>query len=110
MIERTPEGNQLVQAYGLDALLQEVQELVQRGYVLDYNTNEHYPQQLGHLYVVTMVDPKNQAPVVQEAKSEDVPEVTPELKALQAIVEEGKKPGRKQGSTNGTSVKPKPAA
>ena len=95
MIERTAEGNQLVQAYGLDVLLQEIQELVQRGYVLDYNTNEHYPQQLGHLYVVTLVDPKNQAPVVQPDKPEDVPEVPPELKALQAIVEEGKRPGRK---------------
>jgi len=95
MIERTPEGNQLVQAYGLDVLLQEVQELVQRGYVLDYNTNSHFPQQLGHLYVVTLVDPKNQAPAVQADKSEDAPEVPPELKALQAIVEEGKRPGRK---------------
>lgn len=92
MIERTPEGNQLVQAYGLDVLLQEVQELVQRGYVLDYNTNEHYPQQLGHLYVVTLVDPKQVAPVVEQ---EQAPEVPPELKALQAIVEEGKRPGRK---------------
>ena len=95
MIERTPEGNQLVQAYGLDVLLQEVQELVQRGYVLDYNTNSHFPQQLGHLYVVTLVDPKNQAPVLQEDKPEVASEVSPELKALQAIVEEHKKPGRK---------------
>lgn len=95
MIERTPEGNQLVQAYGLDVLLQEVQELVQRGYVLDYNTNSHFPQQLGHLYVVTLVDPKNQVAQPEQAKQEDTPEVTPELKALQAIVEEGKKPGRK---------------
>lgn len=99
MIERTPENNQLVQAYGLDALLQEVQELVQRGYVLDYKTNAHFPQQLGHLYVVTLVDPKNQAPVVELAKQEDTPEVTPELKALQAIVEEGKRPGRKPKAT-----------
>ena len=96
MIERTPEGNQLVQAYGLDVLLQEVQELVQRGYVFDYNTNSHFPQQLGHLYVVTLVDPKNQAPVLQEDKPEVVPEVSPELKALQAVIEEHKgKPGRK---------------
>lgn len=95
MIERTPENNQLVQAYGLDVLLQEVQELVQRGYVLDYNTNAHFPQQLGHLYVVTLVDPKNQVPVVEPAKQEETPEVPPELKALQAIVEEGKRPGRK---------------
>ena len=109
MIERTAEGNQLVQAYGLDVLLQEVQELVQRGYVLDYNTNSHFPQQLGHLYVVTLVDPKNQVAAPEQVKQEDTPEVTPELKALQAIVEEGKRPGRKQGSTNGTSVKPKTA-
>lgn len=97
MIERTPEGNQLVQAYGLDVLLQEVQELVQRGYVFDYNTNEHYPQQLGHLYVVTLVP--DQAKVVvgpAEARlASDPVEVPPELKALQAIVEEGKRPGRK---------------
>lgn len=94
MIERTPEGNQLVQAYGLDVLLQEVQELVQRGYILDYNTNAHFPQQLGHLYVVTLVDPKKIAPVVEQEK----PAITPDLeslKALQAIVEEGKRPGRK---------------
>ena len=99
MIERTPEGNQLVQAYGLDALLLEVQELIQRGYVLDYNTNEHFPQQLGHLYVVTLVDPKNQVAQPEQAKQEDTPEVTPELKALQAIVEEGKRPGRKPKAT-----------
>lgn len=99
MIERTPEGNQLVQAYGLDVLLQEVQELVQRGYVLDYNTNAHFPQQLGHLYVVTLVDPKNQAGASEPAKQEDTLEVTPELKALQAIVEEGKRPGRKPRNT-----------
>lgn len=99
MIERTPEGNQLVQAYGLDVLLQEVQELVQRGYVLDYNTNSHFPQQLGHLYVVTLVDPKNQVPVVEPVKQEDTLEVPPELKALQAIVEEGKRPGRKPKAT-----------
>lgn len=97
MIERTPEGNQLVQAYGLDVLLQEVQELIQRGYVLDYNTNAHYPQQLGHLYVVTLI-PDHAKVVVGPAEarlaSEPV-EVPPELKALQAIVEEGKRPGRK---------------
>ena len=96
MIERTPDGNQRVQAYGLDVLLQEVQELIQRGYELDYNTNENFPQQLGHLYVVTLVDPKNQAPALQEDKPEVASEVSPELKALQAVIEEHKgKPGRK---------------
>lgn len=97
MIERTPDGNQRVQAYGLDVLLLEVQELIQRGYVLDYNTNEHFPQQIGHIYVVTLVQDQGKAVVgPAEARTDKpMPEVTPELKALQAVIEEGKKPGRK---------------
>ena len=94
MIERTPEGNQVVQAYGLDVLLEEVQELVQRGYILDYATNEHYPQAIGHLYVVTLV--KDQGKQLEKQAPVETPEVTPELKALQTVIEEGRgKPGRK---------------
>lgn len=102
MIERNPEGNQVVQAYGLDVLLEEVQELVQRGYVLDYATNAHYPQAIGHLYVVTLVpDAGKQVVGPAEARlATETPVVTPELKALQDVIEEGKgKPGRKVKTT-----------
>lgn len=107
MIERTPDGNQRVQAYGLDVLLLEVQELIQRGYELDYNTNEHFPQQIGHIYVVTLVPRQKGKGIAGECGGPELvfpaeartdkpmPEVTPELKALQAVIEEGKKPGRK---------------
>ena len=97
MIERNPEGNQVVQAYGLNVLLEEVQELVQRGYVLDYATNEHYPQAIGHLYVVTLV-PAAGKQVVGPAETRlatETPVVTPELKALQTVIEEHKKRGPK---------------
>ena len=97
MIERNPEGNQVIQAYGLDVLLEELQELVQRGYVLDYATNEHYPQAIGHLYVVTLV-PAAGKQVVGTAEARlatETPVVTPELKALQAVIDEGKKRGPK---------------
>ena len=96
MIERNPEGNQVIQAYGLDVLLEEVQELVQRGYVLDYATNEHYPQAIGHLYVVTLVPAAGKVQGDPGHKFPETPAVTPELKALQDVIEEGKgKPGRK---------------
>lgn len=102
MIERTTEGNQVIQAYGLDVLLEELQELVQRGYVLDYATNEHYPQAIGHLYVVTLV-PAAGKQVIGTAEARlatETPVVTPELKALQDVIEEGKgKPGRKAKTT-----------
>ena len=97
MIERNPEGNQVIQAYGLDVLLEEVQELVQRGYVLDYATNEHYPQAIGHLYVVTLV-PATGKQVVGSTEARlatETPVVTPELKALQTVIEEHKKRGPK---------------
>lgn len=98
MIERTPENNQLIQAYGLDVFLADVQELVLRGYVLDFKNNAHFPQQIGHLYVATMVTPpdeKVKTVIVDDPKPAEIPVITPELEALQAIVEEGKRPGRK---------------
>lgn len=96
MIERTPEGNQLVQAYGLEEFLRDVQELFQRGYVLDFETNEHYPQAIGHLFTAVLVPVDKTAEGSAEARADKpMPEVTPELLALQAVVEEGKKPGRK---------------
>ena len=97
MIERNPEGNQVIQAYGLEVLLEELQELVQRGYVLDYATNEHYPQAIGHLYVVTLVPATGKQVVgTEEARlATETPVVTPELKALQTVIEEHKKRGPK---------------
>lgn len=94
MIERVNDTqNQRVQTYGLAEFLQDVQELFQRGYVLDYETNDHYPQSIGHLFTVVMV-PKDAVKQVKVEPTADAVEVPDELKALQAVVEEGKR-GRK---------------
>lgn len=94
MIERVNDTqNQRVQTYGLAEFLQDVQELFQRGYVLDYETNDHYPQSIGHLFTAVMV-PKDAVKQVKVEPTTDAVEVPDELKALQAVVEEGKR-GRK---------------
>lgn len=97
MIERVGDTqNMRIQTYGLAEFLKDVQELIQRGYVLDFESNEHYPQSIGHLFTAVLV-PKGKAVVgPAEARTDKpIPEVTPELQALQAVIEEGKKPGRK---------------
>jgi hypothetical protein len=93
MIERVND-NQRVQQHGLAEWLQEVQELFQRGYVFDFESNEHYPQSIGHLFTAIMVPAKSN--IVVKTQQEETPEVPPELKALQETVESMKaKPGRK---------------
>ena len=98
MIERIDDTELMrIQAYGLADFLLEIEELVQRGYVLDYATNAHYPQAIGHLYVVTLV-PAAGKQVVGPAEARlatETPVVTPELKALQTVIEEHKKRGPK---------------
>lgn len=97
MIERVNDTqNMRIQAYGLEEFLRDVQELFQRGYVLDFETNEHYPQSIGHLFTAVLVPAAKVKEGTAEARTDKpMPEVTPELQALQAVVEEGKKAGRK---------------
>lgn len=104
MIERV-QGTDLmqVQTYGLAEFLIEVEGLINSGFTFDMEDNQHYPQVIGHLYVVTM-QPKNKKKEVQkvvaETTTEDSVEVPEEFKELQKVVEEGKKQGRKARTAN----------
>lgn len=100
MIERVGETQEMrIQQYGLAEFLQEAQELIERGYVFDFDSNERYPQSIGHMFICTMV-PKNSLKEVLNSTPAAAPEVPEEFKALQAVIEEGKKP----------RTKPKPTA
>ena len=44
-----------IDAYSLVELLEQVQENIQAGYVIDLSTNENYPQIIGHHYTLGMV-------------------------------------------------------
>ena len=104
MIERV-QGTDLmqVQTYGLAEFLTEVEGLINSGFTFDMEDNQHYPQVIGHLYVVTM-HPKDKKKEVQkvatEATTADSVEVPEEFKELQRVVEEGKKQGRKARTAN----------
>lgn len=105
MIERV-QGTDLmqVQTYGLAEFLIEVEGLINSGFTFDMENNQHYPQVIGHLYVVTMQpkDKKNevQKVVAETTTTEDSVEVSEELKELQKVIEEGKKQGRKARTAN----------
>ena len=47
-----------IDAYSLVELLEQVQENIQAGYVIDLSTNENYPQIIGHHYTLGMVKDK----------------------------------------------------
>lgn len=104
MIERV-QGTDLmqVQTYGLAEFLIEVEGLINSGFTFDMDDNQHYPQVIGHLYVVTMQpkDKKKELPkVVAENTTKESAEVPEELKELQKVIEEGKKQGRKTRTAN----------
>jgi hypothetical protein len=44
-----------IQAHNLISFLEQFQEQVQAGYVMDLESNERYPQQIGVLYTATLV-------------------------------------------------------
>ena len=117
MIQRQEHtGFMHVQQYGLAEWLAEVEELMNQGYKFDFESNENYPQSIGHMFTAVLVPkedkkkvaallrPPEQPVLVPSDSSVEDPVDTPssdtdvnqELQALQAIVEEGKaKQGRK---------------
>lgn len=104
MIERA-QGTDLmqVQTYGLAEFLIEVEGLINSGFTFDMEDNQHYPQVIGHLYVVTMQpkDKKKELPkVAVEDTTQESADVPEELKELQKVIEEGKKQGRKTRTAN----------
>lgn len=104
MIERVQGTNLMqVQTYGLAEFLIEVEGLINSGFTFDMEDNQHYPQVIGHLYVVTMQpkDKKKELPkVVAKDTAQESAEVPEELKELQKVIEEGKKQGRKARTAN----------
>lgn len=44
-----------VEEYGLDVWLGQIQELIKKGYELDFKTNENYPLVFGTMYTCVMV-------------------------------------------------------
>ena len=72
-----------IDAYSLVELLEQVQENIQLGYLIDLSTNENYPQIIGHHYTLGMVYSKST--VVINNSTEEISDST-EVKS---------KPGRK---------------
>ncbi len=105
-----------VDAYSFAEALQQVQKGVQEGYVLDLESNEHYPQQWGTRFLLTMVRQEKEvvkkdvltlkidASEVQEVVDKALTEVKEALEsakegvgttdAAEAAVVGSKKPGR----------------
>lgn len=86
-------GNLKIEEYEFGAFLQAFQDAILQGYVLDLDSNEHYPQKWGSMMEVTLVS-TNFQPVEtteeefeksQEVLQEDSPEAIKELldKALE---------------------------
>lgn len=79
-----------IQAYSLLDFTLAVQDAVKQGYEVSVD-NEHYPNQLGVLYVATLVNPAANAAQEKEAaeyKLEEVPaeeQVAPKRKTKQAV-------------------------
>jgi len=44
-----------IQSYGLDQFLQEIQKGFNEGYKLDFESNENYPQMIGHVFTCGML-------------------------------------------------------
>lgn len=94
MIERVQDTNLMrIQTYGLAEFLLEIEELIQRGYKLDIENNDHYPQAIGHLFTTVMI-PKVTT-TEAKPKAEQAVEVPEELKALQAVVSQGQTPAKR---------------
>jgi len=98
-----------IHAYNLVDLVTEVAKATQLGYVFDFKTISHFPQQLGYQFIMTMVLPvedevkedkkeaaseASQEPVVQQT-STDTPAVQ------EAVVEAVKTPGKPGRKANG---------
>ena len=69
------QGHLKIEEYEFGAFLMEVQKAFEQGFVLDLETNEHYPQKFGNMMEVTLVSTNFK--VVDE--TEVTPEVTPEV-------------------------------
>jgi hypothetical protein len=73
MIERLQATDKIqVQNFGLVEWLKDLQEAIQAGYEFDFETNEGYPQQIGHVYTCQML------PVKQKQVEQYVSKVLPE--------------------------------
>jgi len=73
MIERIQATDKIqVQNFGLVEWLKDLQEAIQAGYEFDFETNEGYPQQIGHVYTCQML------PVKQKQVEQYVTKVVPE--------------------------------
>lgn len=56
MIEQLKDSDKIqVQNFGLVEWLKDLQEATQAGYEFDFETNEGYPQQIGHVYTCQML-------------------------------------------------------
>lgn len=66
-----------IEEYEIGAFLGAIQAAFDRGYRLDLETNEHYPQKFGSMLEVTLVMPLKATPVVES--TEPVQQVTEEV-------------------------------
>lgn len=66
-------GNLKIEEYEFGAFLQAFQDAVLQGYVLDLDSNEHYPQKWGSMMEVTLVS-TNFQPVDEKVNAEEVVE------------------------------------
>ena len=58
MTELQPNGNMLVQNYGLAEWLAEIEQQINAGYKFDFESNDCYPQNMGYMFYAILV-PKN---------------------------------------------------
>lgn len=67
-----------IQEYSLADFVAKIQDLVQRGYVFDFKSNESYPVQIGNMFAAGLF--------IKEP--EDMAVVQAEAEAVQAVVEQ----------------------
>lgn len=77
-------GNLKIEEYEFGAFLQAFQDAVLNGYVLDLETNDHYPNKFGSMMEVTLVS-TNFQPV--DEKVEEVQEVEEKVTAQVEVAE-----------------------
>lgn len=87
-----------IEEYEFGAFLMEVQKAFEQGFVLDLETNDHYPQKFGNMMEVTLVS-TNFKPVTEnnfsvseeDTTPEVIPEVTPQVETEVPTQRKGRK-------------------
>lgn len=78
-----------IEEYEFGAFLMEVQKAFEQGFVLDLETNEHYPQKFGNMMEVTLVSTNFK--LEEETTTQVTPKVTPQVETEVPAQRKGRK-------------------